>query len=290
MTSQITLTKLNPVKLQQPFTLKLTDRLCVRLYEDCRPNYLETGALQKGLVLLLDGKELIEEGVGFGVPVVKYQDKTVFSSSAEVSFQEFGASCSLTKVFCMDAISLKKIGQTAYIDDALYSSARKTFHRLYSKHENLNPLFNKLMEFRDVARIKTEFVTIKPRGTVTMHYHCQPTSISIQADFSKLALNEDCEVLVLNEQGSSVFQRYVDSRGLTLLGSKIGPWETVKANQASLMSGRGELSFSLQNVRGATLFRGWERTKKRFSWAGLSYSMRPTEDKFDYSIGLTLKA
>ena len=77
----------------RPITLQLTDRLSVRLYRDCRPSCLETGALQKGLVLLLDGKELIEEGVGFGVPVVKYEDKTFFSSKADVSIKKIGSDC-----------------------------------------------------------------------------------------------------------------------------------------------------------------------------------------------------
>ena len=108
-------------------TLQLTDRLSVRIYKDCRPSCLETGALQKGLVLLLDGRELIEEGVGFGVPVVKYEDKTFFSSKADVSIQETGSDYTLTKVFTLDTVSLKKFGQATYIDDALYSPLRKTF-------------------------------------------------------------------------------------------------------------------------------------------------------------------
>ena len=94
-----------------------------------------------------------------------------------------------------------------------------------------------------MANIKTEFVTVKPRGTVTINYHCQPASINIQADFSKVALNRCREVLVLNEQGSSIFQRYVDSNGLTLLGNKIGAWETISADQASLQSNNGKIFF-----------------------------------------------
>ncbi len=196
----------------------------------------------------------------------------------------------ITKVFTLDTVSLKKFGQATYIDDGLYSPLRKTFQRLYLKHKKLTPLFNKVMELRDLANIKTEFITVKPRGTVTINYHCQPTAINIQADFSKVTLNKCREVLVLNEQGSNVFQKYVDSSGLTLFGNKIGAWETVTADQASLQSAKGQISFSLQKDKDATLFRGWERTRKRFSWAGLSYSMRPNNGIFNYSIGLNFKA
>ena len=288
--SQTTITKLQSINLQKPINIDLTDRLSVRLYKDCRPNCLETGALQKGLVLLLDGRELIEEGVGFGVPVVKYEDKTFFSSSAEVSIQKAGSDCTITKAYTLDTVSLKKFGRATYMDDAIYSPARKTFQKLYLKHKKLTPLFNKVMELRDLANIKTEFITVKPRGKVIINYHCQPTAINIQADFSRVLLNKCCEVLVLNEQGSSFFQKYADSNGLNLLGNKIGAWETVTADHASLQSTKGQISFSLQNDRDATLFRGWESTRKRFSWAGLSYSMRPNNGTFNYSIGLSLKA
>ena len=150
--------------------MDLTDRLSVRLYEDCRPTFLETGALQKGLVLLLDGQELIEEGVGFGLPIVKYMDKTFFSSKAAVSMRKTGSGYVLTKVFTLDTVSLKKFGRATYIDDSLYSPVRKTFQSLYLKHKKFTPLFNKVMELRELANIKTEFVTVKPRGTVTVDY------------------------------------------------------------------------------------------------------------------------
>ena len=241
-------------------------------------------------MLLLDGKELIEEGVGFGVPIVKYEDKTFFSSTADVSTKNFGSACTLTKVYWLDTVSLKKFGQTSYIDDSVYSPLRKTFQSLYLKHRKLTPIFNKVMELRDLANIKTEFTTVKPRGIVTVNYLCKPNAIEVQADFSKVALNKSLEVLILNEQGSSVFQRYVDSSGLSLLGNKIGAWQTVTANKASLQSVNGRVSFSIQNAEGAAIFRGWERTRKRFSWAGLSYSMRPTNGVFTYSIGLNFKA
>jgi hypothetical protein len=145
------------------------------------------------------------------------------------------------------------------------------------------------MELRELANIKTEFITVKPRGTVTVEYRLQPTGINIEANFSKITLNKCCEVLVLNEQGSGVFQKYTDSNGLHLFGNKIGAWETVTADQATLQSAKEQISFTLQSDVGATLFRGWERTRNRFSWAGLSYSMRPNNGTFNYSIILSCK-
>ena len=284
-----TSTREESVDSMETVNLQLTDHLSVRLYKDCRPTCLETGALQKGLVLLLDGRELIEEGVGFGVPIVKYQDRTFFPGTAEVFAEKSGSGFTLTKVYRLDTVSLKKFGKTAYIDDTIYSPLRKNFQALYLKHKKLADLFNKAMELRDFANIKTEFAVVKPRGNVTVTYQCQPTAIKIEVDFSHIALRKCCEILVLNEQGACVFQKYVDSSGITLLGRKIGAWEAVTATQASLQTASGRISFSLQNSRGATLFRGWENTKKRFSWAGLSYSMLPTRRSFGYTVDLKLK-
>ncbi len=286
MNSTVCNSKLHSIDLRFPISVALAGGLAVRIYGDQRPSCMETSALQKGLVLTLDGRELIEEGMGFGVPIVMYADKTFFSSKADVSIQKSGHGYTLRKVFTLDTVSLKKFGQGIYINDRVYSPFRKTFQKLYIKHKKLNPFFNKLMELRELANIKTDFVTVRPRGTVTVTYHLQPTTINIQANFSNVALNKCCEVLVLNEQGSSMFEKYSDSSGLNLFGRKIGAWETVTANQAAMQSVNRKIFFSVQKVEGATLFRGWERTRKRFSWAGLSYSMGPTNGVFGYSIGL----
>jgi hypothetical protein len=237
-------------------------------------------------VLLRNGRELIEEGVGFGVPVVKYADKTFFSSKAKVTVQKHDEGYFLTKTFVLDTVSVKKLGSASYINDRLYSTARKTFQLLYLKHKRLYPLFNKVMEIRDVFGVKTEFRAVKPRGTITVTYQCQPNAIKIHADLSNILLNRCQEVLLLNEQGSSVFQTYTDSTGKTLQGIQIGAWDRVNAQYAALHCPSGGISFSVWSGSGASLFRGWEHTRNRFSWAGLSYSIQPYHNAFDYCISL----
>ena len=273
----------------KPITLHLTNRLSIRIYKDTRPNCLETAPLQKGLVLMLDNKELIEEGIGFGVPVVKYEDKTYFSSSAEVSIQKTESAYTIKKTFMIDTVSRKKLWRASYIDDDFYSSLRKIFEKLYLRHKRLAPLFNKLMELREIAKIKTEFIKVQPRGTITINYQCQPTTIKVNVDLSNLTSKNCQEILVLNEQGSSVFRKYSDTSGLTLFGNKIGAWDAVTADHASMLNPNEQVAFSLQNINKATLFRGWEKTRNRFSWAGLSYSLHPNNETFDYAIRLSLK-
>jgi hypothetical protein len=247
---------------------------------------METAALQKGLILMLDGEELIEEGLGFGAPVAKYRDKTFFSSSAEISLKKNPHSFRLSKKYLLDTVSRKKFWRATYINDSVYSSIRKTFEKEYLSKKNLSPFFNAVMELRQLAKIKTEFVKVKARGAITVTYDIHPSLIAVNVDFSNLELDCCKEVLVLNEQGSTIFEKYIDANGLKLLRREIGAWDLIRAEEASLTASKKQLAFSLQNVRGAALFRGWERTRNRFSWAGLSYSLRPTHGTFDYAIRL----
>ena len=139
------------------------------------------------------------------------------------------------------------------------------------------------------AKIKTEFIKVKPRGVITVNYEIEPLAVKVSVDFSRLTLKGCEEVLVLNEQGSTTFEKYADTSGLKLFGREIGAWDAITADQASMLSVRDQLAFIVQNIRGATLFRGWERTRNRFSWTGLSYSSHPNHGVLDYTIRLDYK-
>ena len=66
-----------------PLTADLGDGLALRLYPDARPHIGKIARIQKGLVLTLDGEELIEEGYGFGAPIVIHGGRSYLSQHAD---------------------------------------------------------------------------------------------------------------------------------------------------------------------------------------------------------------
>lgn len=75
-----------------PLTVPLADSLAARLYTDPRPHIGKIARLQKGLVLVVhrtgaapeSGKQLIEEGFGFGLPLVEVNGQAYLSRLATV--------------------------------------------------------------------------------------------------------------------------------------------------------------------------------------------------------------
>jgi hypothetical protein len=83
-----------------PFTLAAGDGLALHLYPDTRPHVGKITPLQKGLALVEAGAELIEEGYGFGAPIVVYQGRAYLSQHAEIIPGPDGRS--VTKRFQID--------------------------------------------------------------------------------------------------------------------------------------------------------------------------------------------
>lgn len=272
--------------ISEPFTLDFADGISLRIYPDTRPHCLETAQLQKGLVLMFHGKELIEEGVGFGLPVLKYRDKTYFAGHADTFITKSGGKHTIVKEYKMDTVSKKKLGKSAFMNDKFCSFAHRLFEKVYLKDTKLKPIFNKMMELRQAVGINTEFVTVRPRASITVHYACNPDTIRINVEVNSIISTRCKELLILNEQGSSHFRNYSDSSGLKLSGNRIGAWEEIRDYEPTFSTTCNDVAFSLQKVRHAKMLRGWEWTKGRFCWAGVSYSLHPNLSQFGYTIRL----
>jgi hypothetical protein len=67
-----------------PQKLSLAQGMAVRLYTDTRPHTGKVARLQKGLILEVDGSEVVEEGFGFGLPLVEVEGQAYLSRSALV--------------------------------------------------------------------------------------------------------------------------------------------------------------------------------------------------------------
>jgi hypothetical protein len=277
--------------VSSPLTFHISNDLKARIYHDTRPHNLEIKGLHKGLVLVHEGREIVGEGAGLGVPVVKYSDKTFFPGTAEVSISSVSDESPpiITKTFTLDMVSRKGLRDGSYINDSLYHAIHKMFTRLYIPNKPLRPFFEKLMELRGVLGIHTEFIKTTSRGKVIIIYKLRHDGINIEVDLSNIDQRRCEEIILLNEQGSTFFTVYRDSMGLELTGRDIGPWDEVKADRASLSNGDRSLAFSLGVTSGVTLYRGWEQVEGRLAWAGLNYSVKPELPSFSYEIRIEIR-
>jgi hypothetical protein len=70
--------------------------------EPARGNGYPTARLQKGLLLIQDGQDLSEEGVGFGVPLLKRGIHILYPGCVELASQQNGQVQQVTAKFTLD--------------------------------------------------------------------------------------------------------------------------------------------------------------------------------------------
>jgi hypothetical protein len=267
-----------------PIVLHLENGVSLKISDLPYPRNLEISELQKGLVLSINGMDLIEEGAGLGSPVIKYKDKTYFSKTAKLKVaRKSEKTYMITKKFLMDSISLKQFQGNRWIKDSIYHPVHRIFSLFYLKFKPLRPAFNLLISARKKIGIETKFVRTKPRGVVDITYQINRNIIDINVDISRLYKENLEEVVILNEQGANQFPLYSDSDGVSLSKEKIGAWDIVEADSAKLINENG-ISYSQQKLDRASLIRGWEKIENRHSWSGLNYIIKPGLNNFRYKI------
>jgi hypothetical protein len=266
-----------------PYTVTLSDKLAFRIYPDSRPYNLKVAQLQKGIVLVFKGKDLVEEGVGMGVPVAVYSDETYFASTAELS-RDYEGGKGVTKRFFMDSVSRKSWKINRIVNSRIYRMVSRLSAGIYRDYPFSRRVIFPLMMLRNKLRIRTTYAKASSRGEIAVTYSVEQGNLGIRANFLRLNRRSLRKIVLLNEQGASFFRRFRDSEGLDLVGDKIGAWDHVKGEWASLSDIGGGLSFRVKQLSGSRLFVGREFVKGHLAWTGMGYEVEPHLDTLSYTV------
>jgi hypothetical protein len=248
-----------------------------------------TARLQKGLILLDDGLELVEEAVGFGVPILKRGLQSIFPSDVVLSSRTTDSSLEVTANFKMDLEErIARPGSRTEKSRLIYAIK----NRLADLIRRVPVLRSPLTALSNILRTTLGWETIYDHAgfstTIQLHYSIQPQTGNIKVEVRPpdAQLSDITEVVIMNEQGGNYFDHYQDSSGLSLHGSEIGCWDEVTAKEASFISSAHKLAFALKQVNGATLYRGRELVGTRLAWSGFGYSFPPANGRFNFELNI----
>ncbi len=252
-----------------------------------RPQEYPTSKIQKGLVISLKGEDLCEEGVGFGVPVLKFGDEAAFPGRSRSEIWKVGDHTVVEIDYDLNLASRLAIGSRLIEGDRL-CRAKGRIDRIHRDRPPLRPAINIASAlFRRALSVETRIVEADSFGRArVVHAISQNGEIDVRVRcWPKV---EGCiEMAVMNEQGASSFDRYRDSEGLDLSGEEIGSWERTSAEWAKFIDSEHDLSFKLWKTEGAELFYGRETRPGRLAWAGLAHVVPMHERRdFEYKIEL----
>jgi len=261
--------------------ISISDYADLRIYSDTRPHNWKIADLQKGLILVYKGREVVGEGAGFGVPVLVCSDETYFSGTSRVYFSKRGNCMIVRKDFEMNRIVRNKF-RNVTLENRKTRRFFTYLAHLYQRHTEFR--FLTLKSLTRKMYIDTAFLKIPSIGKAQVTYLIEHDHILVKADFRQLKKTKTERVFILNEQGSSFFRKYIDSRNMELTDSEIGAWDNVEAEWASLKFLQQEFGFRLRRTRDSVLRRGREFLEGSMDWIGLDYEINPRSPIFEYSI------
>lgn len=264
-------------------TVPFSEKLLVRLYPDTRPHHQLITKLQKGLILFSSERALAGEGIGLGVPAVRYKDRTYFSGSSTLEFEQTRSHATAVKKFALN-LATERTLRNVNLETKITRRIRRSFDKLYMDHRHFRIFASENM--LGIFGIKRVFAQTKPVANVTVTYGIEPPFIRTEAEFNIFQNIGLQKIYLLNEQGSRHFRKYYDSRGTVLFDEDIGAWETVDTSWACIHSVEDRFGFRLWKHKDAILHRGREFLDGMLDWVGLDYEANPGNLRFDYDIEL----
>ncbi|NJD77201.1 MAG: hypothetical protein FIB08_08935 [Candidatus Methanoperedens sp.] len=251
-------------------------------YPSCR--------IQKGLVLFHGNKDLSEEGVGFGVPILKYGQKTIFPGGGCIKVKKFAdrVDVKIDYDFNLAEIIVVKGRRIESRTICRIKEYLSWFHRKYPFSREL--LKKGSIVIRRAFSVETRFEKVASTGLASVGYEISTDGmIHVSTDLRRIK-NEGCtEVIFMNEQGANYFDTYCDSEGTNLVGNAIGSWQETFCDDVSFIDPYDELTFTLSRIHGSRMFYGRELVANRLAWSGIAYSISPRILNFAYDIRIGAK-
>ncbi len=247
-----------------------------------------TAALQRGLLLHHGGRDLAEEGVGFGVPILQCGLQTLFPGAVEITRLRQGAVWDVDVVFTMNLVErFARRGNGRLQSRWLYvvKDLLGAVHRRVPPVRELLTAASNALRWALGWRTTFEDAGVAVKVSIDYAVDCQEARLATVVDTTSMSGQGITNVVVMNEQGAC-FDRYRDSSGVHLQGRHIGTWQEVAAAQASFLDVGHGVTFGLRQVAGARLFRGRELVGSRLAWAGFGYVLPPTMGRLAYELRL----
>jgi hypothetical protein len=267
-----------------------------------------TARLQKGLLLVDAGESLAEEGVGFGVPILKRGVHTVFPGYVDVTCRRDGSTWEVTATYRMDLV--ERLARSRGLNEPevagaggrlmqsrALNAAKDSLAALHRRVPRLRgPLTATSAALRRAFGWVTTYEETASCGAVAVTHVVRPggdaaeARVGVTVGLAGLTAAGITEVVVMNEQGARHFDRYEDADGADLRGADIGTWQEVGAARASFVSTGHRVAFSLGQASAARLYRGRELVGSRLAWAGFGYSLPPSRRSFGYELTIARTA
>ena len=234
-----------------PISMVLDSGLAVHVYADTRPHVGKITPLQKGLVLVQDGRELIEEGYGFGAPIVVLGGRSYLSQHADVAASPDGRE--IIKRFRID------------VEDTW----TQPFRRKYRAVEPMGSI------------VFTYTITAPGALDVAADF----TGLRATPDLVYLANEQGARAFTLYSDSSGVQRYFAD------VPDTPDQWIPTTAEQTCFTSEARKLRFCVETQPGQAKYVGRERYFQRrwsglfsLSWAGTDLELTRPQGVFRYRV------
>jgi hypothetical protein len=233
---------------------------------------LTTSGLQKGLIAYYKGKPIVQEGLGFGVPIVRSQIDTYFSKHATI---ELSDDC-IVKEYCFDCVSRIMIGNHV-IKNKAFQMGFESMVNVYMKLTNIQPYFLKTQQI--IAKAlngSCNFIDIPMIGSAKVEYYLSDQTLKLKSKFDVDI--ENPKYIMANEQGADYFDHAIVDQTF-YAGNKISGW--INAKNATVQSDLLNLGFSIHSPNNGRMYVGREKNEY-LCWIGIN--IEKAEPLFDYSL------